>query len=205
MDIQHLIEDAKETMLATGSLMPMMHLELSVHFVIVAIDMINDHQSIPVQCGILARLGLETCRKYPDERPVAVAFYSEAWVSESPVNDEQKMRPKLDPKKREVIGVETWQAEGNVCQFHQMPVIRDRKERVVNIGNAEIFEDKMSWQLGSIVQGVKDSQRNDDEIMGTLETAISKRLARMTPERKRQLLEFGGQEGIPLDIIRRFL
>jgi len=96
VDIQQLITQASETMLTSGSVMPLIQLELSGNselpsgrVIIMALDILSDEQSIPVQCGILARLGLETCREYPGEKPIASSFYSEAWSASEPEDDAQ--------------------------------------------------------------------------------------------------------------------
>lgn len=103
MDIQELAKEARDTMLTTGHVMPMMHLQLEKTYVFVAIDVISDTQSIPVQCGILARLGLERCREFPDEKVMAVGFYAEAWHLTGPKPIELQMRPVRSSEKREVI------------------------------------------------------------------------------------------------------
>lgn len=200
MDIQHLIKEAGETMLADGKVMPMMQLELTSGIIFMALDVLSDSQSIPVQCGMLARIGWEECKKHPGEKPIAASFYAEAWITSKPDNDEQKMRPKLDPKRREVVMVEMWQ-EGIGAQSYRLPVIRDHKRRVVDIGAPEGPVNVISWQLLSFLQGVKDSQKPDEEVMDRMSTAIEKRVANMSPEKKQQLRDFMKKEGIPEDII----
>lgn len=204
MDIQHLITEARESMLSSGNVMPMIYLELSGSpdapqgriIMMALLDILSDSQSIPMQCGVLARLGWEECKKYPGEKPVAASFYAEYWIASEPDSNEKRMRPKLDPKRREVIMVETWQSQGNQCQSYKLPVIRDKKRRVVDVGAPEGPKDKVSWQLASFAQGVHDSQKPDEEVMSKMENTIKQRIARMSPEKRRELMEFVRQEGL---------
>src|SRR2546423_14211711 len=106
-------------MLTHRHLMPMAHIELKSNDaaqkdinVIMALDLFSDDQSVPVQSGVIARVGWEECKKYPGHMPIAAGVYAEAWVTREPAPDIYKMRPRHDPKRREVIMVETWHADG---------------------------------------------------------------------------------------------
>jgi hypothetical protein len=199
MDIQQLIQEARDTMLADGHIMPTMQILFEKSYAFVMIDIIDDSQSIPVQCGMLARLGLEECRRYPDEKIVAIGFFAEAWQVVAPENVEQQMRPKTAPKRQEVIFVECWQAEGNVTQAARLSVTRDHKKRVTDIGQVEEIINNMSWQLASIVQGCADAQKSDEELSAHYETAILKKVAALPPELQRDLKKFAREAGVPDD------
>lgn len=201
MNIESLIQEAKEFMLTSGNVMPMCHLQLEKTHVFIVIDVLSDSQSIPVQCGILARLGWEECKKYPDEKLVAIGFYAEAWQSIAPENVEQRLRPKLDRNRKEVIIVEVWQAD-NKRESCELPVVRDHKKRVVAIGNAERLTDRISWQLASIVQGARDSQKPDKEVFSRMDDEIAKKFAGLSPEQREMVRRFAREEGIPEDLLR---
>src|SRR5205807_6866536 len=105
--------------------------------VIMALDLFSDNQSVPVQSGVIARVGWEECKKHPGHTPIAAGIYAEAWRITEPASDEQRMRPKLSHKKQEVIMVEMWHTQDNKIESYRLPVIRDHKKRVVDIGPAE--------------------------------------------------------------------
>jgi hypothetical protein len=199
--IEHLVAEARKTMLANGNVMPMIYLELTSGIAIMALDILDDSQSIPVQCGMLAKLGLEECREHPGETPVAASFRIEAWITSKPDNEEQRLRPALDPERREVIIVEMWQADGNTCASYNMPVIRDENNRVADIGTIEGPLGKVSWQLASFLQGVKDSAKTDEEVISRMNNAIQKRVSGMPEKEKQRLREFLKREGMPENLI----
>jgi hypothetical protein len=207
LDIEHIINEARWAMLDHGQVMPIINLELPSGIIIMALDAISDSQSIPVQCGILARLGLEECRRHPGEEPLAVSCYAEAWVASKPENDEQKLRPSLHPKRREVILVEMWHAEGNRRVAYQLPVIRDKKQRVTDVGSPSSKTSpaigpltSISWQLASFVHGVKDAHKSDEEVMSKMD-AMLQRVAGLPEEKKQKLRDFMKREGMPEDLI----
>jgi hypothetical protein len=196
MDIQFLINEAQTTMLAQGSVMPMIYLELTNNLLMIALDILSDTQSIPVQCGILARLGWEECKKYPGQKPVSIGFYSEAWRVKDAENTETEMRPVRSPKRQEIISVSFWQADKEPhAQSCVLLVIRDHKKRVIDIQEEEIKE-KLSYQLASFRQGVLDSQKPDEEVFGNLERAIGKGIAKLSPEQRLELMDLLQQEGL---------
>jgi hypothetical protein len=196
MDIHYLIEQAKEMMLTRGDVMPMMYLELSEGIHVWALDILSDKQSIPTQCGILARLGWEECKKRPGQKPISVGFYCEAWKSVELKTTDFKLRPVHDPKKQEVISVSFWQADKEPHkQYYDLPVIRDKKKRVVDVGPAEGPKNALSIQLTSFLQGVRDSQHPDEEVDAQLKKAIARTLATLPPEKKQEARDFMRQEG----------
>ena|SRR2546421_5035226 len=204
MNIQHLIEVARETMLTSGNIMPMVHLELKSDDpekedinVIMALDLFSDAQSTPIQGGIIARAGWEECKNHPGYKPTFAGMYAEAWTIKEPDNDEQKLRPKLSDKRQEVIMVEAWHAEGNKRESYRMSVIRDHNKRVVDIGALEGPKNEVSMIFASFLQGVHDAQRPDEEVFSRMEGMIAKRIANLSPERRQELRDFAKSEGIP--------
>jgi len=208
VDIQHLISAASEAMLTDGHIMPMAHIELKSNDaaqkdinVIMALDLFSDSQSIPVQSGMIARVGWEECKKYPGHTPIAAGIYAEAWRITEPASDEQKMRPKLNPRRQETIIVETWCVEGPKTESYRLLVIRDHKKRVVDIGPAEGPKSTISMIFASFLQGIHDAQRPDEETIGRMERAISKRVAHLSPRQRQELRDFAKSEGIPEDML----
>jgi hypothetical protein len=74
MDIQHRINEARETMLTNGNGMPMISLDLSEGVPMLALEVLSDAGSSPAQSSILARLGWETCKKYPGQQPFSLGI-----------------------------------------------------------------------------------------------------------------------------------
>src|SRR5260221_2320546 len=196
MDIQTLIDEAKESMLTHGNVMRMIYLELTDTLLMFALDILSDKQSIPTQCGILARLGWEECKKYPGQKPVSIGFYAEAWGVSDPESTDVKMMPVRSQKRRELIIISFWQKDAEPhAQSYALPVIRDHKKRVIDVGEAEPTK-TVSYQLASFLQGVLDSQKPDEEVFGRLEQAIDKRIAVLSPEKRRELIEYLRREGL---------
>ena len=208
MNIQHLINVARQTMLTNGNIMPMAHLELKSDDpgkedvnVIMALDLFSDAQSTPVQGGIIARAGWEECKNHPGYKPTFAGMYSEAWMTKDPENDEQKLRPKLSDKRQEVIMVEAWHSEGNKCESYRLPVIRDHKKRVIDIGTLEGPKNKVSMIFASFLQGVHDAQKPDEEVFSRMEGMTARRIANLSPERRQELRSFVKSEGIPEELL----
>lgn len=178
--------------------MPMLYLELdnnSVHMF--ALDILDDTQSIPAQCGILARLGWEECKKHPESKPTAAAYTGEAWRVKGPVSDDEKLMPVKSPKKQEVLTVQIWQAHQEPReQSYALPVIRDHKKRVTDIGEAEGPTANISHQLVAFVHGCLDAQKSDDEVFGRMESTIRNRVAALSPEKRQELMEYLRREGV---------
>lgn len=197
MDIQSLINIAKETLLTDGDIMPMLHLEMTGNQVtLFALDIISDTQSIPTQCGILARMGWEHCKKHPDQQPLAVGFYSEAWRVSNPESDDMRLMPVKSTKREEIITVQMWTNAEAQAQAYAFPIIRDHKKRVIDIGPAEGPTLSASWQIVSFLKGCKDARKPDDEVFGKMDAAIRARVATMSPELKQKLEAFMQAEGL---------
>ena len=158
-----------------------------------------------MQGGIIARLGWEECKKYPGYTPIAAGLYCEAWQSKAPVNDEYKMQPKNDPKRHEIIMVETWHTEEQKVETYRLSVIRDHKKRVVDLGPAEGPKNSMSMLFASFLQGIRDSQKPDEKTFGRMEGMLSKRIARLSPEQRQELRTFAFREGIPADLLNELM
>ncbi|HEX3640218.1 MAG TPA: hypothetical protein VHV10_02890 [Ktedonobacteraceae bacterium] len=212
MDIESLIGIASDTMLTAGNVMPMAHIELKsndpekedIHLVL-ALDLFSNAQSIPTQGGIIARVGWEQCKEYPGYSPIYAGIYAEVWRITDPENDAEKLRPKLSSKRQEALIVEMWHAEGNKCESYRLPVIRDKKKRVVDIGKAEGPSHKVSVLFGSFLRGIHDSQKPDDETISDLEDMISKRVANLSPEQRQELIAFAKSEGMPEDLLNNLI
>lgn len=196
MDLQEIIKGAREEMLTTGHVMPMAWLQLSTDTILVALDILDDTQSMPGQCGLLARHAWETGKKYPGQQPVAVVFTTEMWISqEKEQRDIQlRLRPGLDPKSQEIVRVEMWQAEKPHLQSYDLPVFRDSEQRVIEVGLAVEPKPRTSPQLASLVQGLKDSQRPDEEVFAQLDRNLDAQLKRLSPEQMKKLVQFLRQE-----------
>lgn len=202
MDIEALLEQVRDDMLTNGKVMPTIQLELTHSTTMIVLDIINDHQSIPVQCGILARQAWELCKKYPDETPVAISFYSEAWKTEKPHEDEHFLRPVNSRKKQEILVVERWQAvQQPERQAYVMQIVRDHKKRITQILSPMEAKVAISYQLASFVHGAKDAQQSDEEVFARLEKGIRRGMSRMSPEGMQELYKFIEEEGIPPDIL----
>jgi hypothetical protein len=196
MDIQSLIDNAKESLLANSSILPMLYLDLTGNqSTLFALDIISDTQSIPKQCGILARLGWEECKKHPDQQPVAIGCYSEAWQVEDPENDNARFMPVRSEKRREIITVQMWSVD-NKPQSYALPIIRDHKKRVIDIGPAEGPTFRISWQVASFLKGCQDAQKPDDEVFCKVNDAIRSRLAGMSPDLKQKFKESMREMGL---------
>lgn len=198
METKFLIDEVSQTMLTQGSAMPMLYLELddnSVHMF--ALDILSDTQSIPAQCGILARLGWEECKKHPGRKPIAAAYTGEAWRVSNPESADERMMPVNSKKRQEVLIVQIWQANQEPRgQSYSLPVIRDHKKRVTDIGEPEGPTLNISYQLVSFVQGCLDASKPDDEVFGKMDEAIRKRVATMSPQLQQELRDFMIREGI---------
>lgn len=198
MDTKFLIEEVSQTMLTQESAMPMLYLELddnSVHMF--ALDILDDTQSIPAQCGILARLGWEKCKKHPGCKPMAAAYTGEAWRVSNPGSNEERMMPVNSKKRQEILTVQIWQASQKPQgQSYSLPVIRDHKKRVTDIGEAEGPIANISHQLASFVHGCMDAQKPDDEVFGKMDETIRKRVASMPPHLQDELRNWLQREGI---------
>ena len=192
MDIHSLIEEAKQQMLTDGKVMPMIYLELTQNVIMFALDILSDTQSIPEQCGILARLGWEECKKYPGQQPVSIGIYAEAWRVSGPENASDKMMPVRSKLRQEIIAVSFWHRDTGV-QSCVLPVIRDHKKRVIDVGE-EAITDHMSYQLAALLQGTRDAQKPDEEVFGRMEHALTQRLQNLTSEQLQELVRFLQEE-----------
>lgn len=196
MDIQHLIEEATQTMLSQEHVMPMLHLELTEQYLIFALDILSDSQSIPQQCGILARLAWEHCQKYPGQHPKACAFYGEAWRVTGQTDADTRMYPSHSPKRQEIISVQTWQADRNPpYQTYHLPVIRDHKKRVVDVGPVNGPLPLKSFQIEAIVQGAHDAQ-HPDEAFSRMEKQIVRSLGHLSEKTKQDLKSMMREQGM---------
>lgn len=197
MDMESLIDEAKQTMLTDGKIMPMLYLQLSQDTILFALDVLSDGQSIPAQCGILARLGWEHGKQHPGQKPVSAGFYCEAWrLVEPEASAEEKMRPARSEKRQEIISVAFWQADKEPrMQTCALPVVRDHKKRVIDVTDAQPTS-AGSLHLVSFLRGVLDSQKPDDEVFGKLDRQISERIAALSPEKRAELMEYIRREGL---------
>jgi hypothetical protein len=190
MDIQFLVDEARQSMLTCGNVMPMIYLELSQDVLMLALDILSDAQSIPAQCGILARLGWEECKKHPGQQPRTCGFYAEAWRVRDPESTEAKIMPVKSQKREEIIMVSFWQAESEPhVQSYALPVMRDHKKRVIDVSQ-EGPMGSFPYQHAAFLQGVLDSQRPDAEVFRKLDRAVGRRIATLSPEKRRELMEF---------------
>lgn len=180
MEIQELMQYASESIQESGTLMPMIHLQLSTDYILIALDILDDSQSIPVQCGILARLAWEECKKYPGQTPVSIGFTTEAWMSTAPQGHGTRMRPVSDPHKREVVVVEHWQ-EGN-HELYYLPIIRSDTQGRATLGPAEGPRSQVSYQFEAFLLGAKDAQRPYKEMFAALEEKIACQMKNLSPE-----------------------
>lgn len=198
MDIQHLIEEARQTMLTHGDVMPMLHLQLSESYLVFALDILSDRQSIPQQCGILARLTWEECQKYPGQTPIACAFYAEAWRTDKPENADARMYPSHSANRQEIISVQTWQVGRDPAfQSYRMPVVRDHTRRVIDVGPAQGPIDALSHQIEALVSGALDAQRPDEEVFGRMDRRITHIVGTLSEEKKQQLQAMLRGQGVP--------
>lgn len=198
MDAQSLISEAKETLLTRGKIMPMLYLELTGKKVIMfALDIISDSQSIPAQCGIFARLGWETCKQYPKQGPAAIGFYSEAWQVRNPENDTSKLMPVNSKKKQEIIVVQQWIKDGR-AQTYTLPIIRDHKKRVIDVGSAEGPIANVSYQVASFLKGCLDAYKPDDEVLNKMLDDIQRRVSGLSPTKQQELKDFIQREHMDL-------
>lgn len=190
MTIQSLIDEAKERMFAIGTLAPMIYLELSQDAIIIHFKALNDKQSIPEQCGALARLAWETCKKYPGQQPVSISFSSEAWQVTDPENTATSLMPVKSYKRQEVIIVSLWHANNQPhVQTCALAILRDHKGRITDITQGEI-EGRISYQLAALLQGARDAQKPDEEVLSRLQSSLEKRIAALPPEKQEELLDF---------------
>ena len=203
MDIQSLISEAKESLLTGGNILPTLYLELTGKEIIMfGLDVISDTQSIPVQCGILARLGWETCKKHPDQQPPAISSYAEAWRVDGPEDDAARLPPVNSKKRQEIIAIHTWEKGGKV-QAYSLPIIRDYKQRVTDVGPAEGPISNVSWQVASFLQGCRDAQKPVDEVLGKMSNDIHHLVAGLSPARRQELDAFMREEGLnPRDFFK---
>jgi hypothetical protein len=202
MDIEVLLEQVRENMLTNGTVMPAIQLELTRSTTMIFLDIINDHQSIPVQCGILARYAWELCKEHPDETPVAISFCSEAWKDAGRSDPKRLIRPVNSPNKQEVLVVERWQAtEEPKLASYTMRVVRDHKKRITQILSPLESIAAISYQLDSFVHGALDAQRPDEEVFARLAKGLKQRTQKLSPEQMKELHDFIEKEGFPSDIL----
>jgi hypothetical protein len=179
MDIFHVVKEARRSILATGHILPTLYLELENTTLMFLLDIFSDTQSIPIQCDYMFSLGREECKKYPDQKPCAAAFYSEAWASSGP-SSKTRMKPCLDPKKREIIIVSIWQVDDPQKRLYTLPVERDQRDQVVNVGPVGEPKLLLSSHLDAFLQGVQDAQKSDEEVLDALKQNLMKSMTNTT-------------------------
>lgn len=196
MRIEDLVEEAEETMLTAGKVMPMAYIELGEDVVLIlAFDALSDAQSIPAQGGLLARHAWEKCKEHPGKAPHAIGFYAEAWRSNDARTLDERMRPSTSAKREEILSVDCWQANGTPQYQHaSVPVLRDHKKRVVGFGDEERIEDKPSMQIAALVKGASDAQRPDEEVMAEMKQQIAAHMATLSPAQRKGLAAFLAKE-----------
>lgn len=192
MDIQSLLDEAVDTMLTDGHIMPMLYLELEKDYIVIALDVLSDAQSIPTQCGILARLGWEEMRKHPGQKVAAVYFTSEAWKVTSPPDLESVIRPVRSTKREEVLILHSWEA-GRQLPYHswEREIRRDHKKRVVDVGPVRGPWAVVSPQIRSFLHGCQ----TNDEVMARMEKIVRDTIPTLSPEKKQALAAFLREEG----------
>lgn len=197
MDSESLITEAREAMLTEGNVMPMIYLELTNHMILMALDVLSDEQSIPSQAGLLARLGWEQCKKYPGEQVRSIGFYAKAWRADHTDDVVANMNPVKSPHRQEVIIVSRWQAEDPQRQCYILPVIRDHKKHVVDVGPAQGPTFTLPIHLAAFLQGAQDAQRPDEEVLSQMRNTLTQRISQLSPDKQQKLMEFLRKEGMP--------
>ena len=84
-------------------------------------------------------------------------------------------------------------------------MIRDHKKRIVDLGPTEGPKNSMSMLFASFIQGIRDSQKPDEEVFGRMEGMLSKRIAHLSPEQRQELRAFAKSEGIPEDLLNELM
>jgi hypothetical protein len=107
-----------------------------------------------------------------------------------------RLMPVKSAKREEIITVQLWRNVDAKMQTYALPIIRDHKKQVVDIGPAQGPTFNASWQIASFLKGCKDASRPDDEVFGKMDAAIRARVATMSPESKQILEAFMQAEGI---------
>jgi hypothetical protein len=181
MDISKILEDARKDMVEHGKLgLPMLYLELSepdeLH--LYAMDVVNDHQSIPEQATVLFSLGRDEGKKHPGRKIASVTWVSEAWASRG-VKLGQAMMPRDDPGRREIIVVETWEPEKGAGQY-TMEVKRNKRGKVIQVGEPEEKRRAQpSYQLGAFNEGWIGASLSDEELEQQIARRVQETLERI--------------------------
>lgn len=187
MNIEDVIKEAKQAVFSsdTGDVIPMITLEMSHNTLILALDIFDDSQSVAAQSGLAARYGWEQCQNYQGQHLLFASCYSVAWKTRNPAVG---LRPNLDPKREEVLSVSTWKPDGPV-QVIDLPIIRDHKKRVVDIGPAQDTRPDDKSLLTFFLYGAHDALAGVDTNLRQAEGQITNRLAALTPQQKQQLMK----------------
>lgn len=219
MDIQILLDQARDEMSQSGHLMPTIFLELDknvkkkngrtrhrtqVH--LFALDILNDHQNIAAQGGLVYQLACEHCKKYSDWEPVTIAYFGEAWTARSQL-PELMIDPSKDPDRVEVVIVEMWQARKvPQKQTYLLSIIRSATDNTLTkLGEPIGPRDTISLQLESFLHGALDSQKPDAEVWEPRIKALQEKILSIPPEKREGLIEFMVQNGIPREVIDEVL
>jgi len=191
MDIQGLVEVAKETMLTQGSVIPMAHIDFPDNTCIVLVlEVLADTQGILAQASCLARIAWERCKEHPGQ-PQSIGIYAEAWRIKDAQTFDEQMRPSTSAKREEILSIDYWQADATPqYQCVIILVLRDHKQRVVGFGPEERNENRPSIQIAALVKGAHDAQRPDEEVLGEMRQELDAKLATLSPAQRAELREF---------------
>lgn len=112
MNLDTLLSDAKEQLVARKTIFPTLYLELSepeeVH--IIVLQVINDHLNVPEQAGKMFNIGVEEGRKHKDQRLKSITFVAETWATRG-LTVGARYTPKDDPARRETLTIEEYNPE----------------------------------------------------------------------------------------------
>ncbi len=197
LDVNQLIEEARETMMREGTIMPKAYIQLDTTLLTLIFDL-NDDRSIAAQSSIMARQAWERCKEHPGQKPLQACYYAEAWMAEEHGQTyHQKLNTKRDPRRKEIVSLEYWDSVERKIRGYVMPIIRNKKGVLLAVtAPSEPTTNAISHQFESFLEGMFDSQKPDEEVFARRKKQLQQRLAALPPEMRHQLNRYIQEHGL---------